>query len=155
MWTEHSDCIRVIRETWAKPVNGCPMVVLSNKLKCLKSELKVWNKQVFGDVNLKVELALFNLDSIQKQAVVTGYYNALYDQEKKAQLDLQQVLSMEESFWKQKSNMDFFAHGDCNTSFFHRVAKIRKTFKQMTTLQKDDIRLDSQAEIESHVLDFY
>lgn len=57
MWTMHSDCRRLVEEVWKRPFYGCPMVVLSQKLKALKKELKVWNKEVFGDVNLRVDLA--------------------------------------------------------------------------------------------------
>lgn len=50
MWNDHPDCTRVIYDTWSKHVVGCPMYILSQKLKNLKCQLKSWNKEVFGDV---------------------------------------------------------------------------------------------------------
>lgn len=45
MWSEHPDCERLVKETWLKPVIGFLMYILVLKLKLLKVELKVWNKQ--------------------------------------------------------------------------------------------------------------
>lgn len=42
---------KLVFKTWACPVYGCPMSVLSEKLKKLKNEFKIWNKSVFGDVH--------------------------------------------------------------------------------------------------------
>ena len=36
-------------------VQGSGIYVLKEKLKKLKTELKIWNKEVFGDVNLASE----------------------------------------------------------------------------------------------------
>lgn len=34
-------------------VNGTDIWIMKEKLKCLKSELKKWNKEIFGDINTK------------------------------------------------------------------------------------------------------
>lgn len=65
MWNSHNDRKRLVREVWNRPAFGCPMSSLSQKLKLLKSELKNWNKTVFGDVNLKVKKAWDEVDLIQ------------------------------------------------------------------------------------------
>lgn len=54
MWSQHPYCKRLVEEVWNRPFLGFPMAILSQKLKALKKELKVWNKEVFGYVNLKV-----------------------------------------------------------------------------------------------------
>lgn len=65
MWYKHPDCERVVREVWSKEVAGCPMFSLVQKLKMLKSKLRTWNREMFGDV-IKVDNAYVVLDSIQK-----------------------------------------------------------------------------------------
>lgn len=43
MWSTHKECYNVIADFWKKVV-GCPMFILSQKLKILKLVLKNWNK---------------------------------------------------------------------------------------------------------------
>lgn len=64
MWSEHPDCINVIKEVWSTKYFGFPMFILSQKLKLLKSKLKIWNKEHFGNVHdmlRKAEADLYDL----------------------------------------------------------------------------------------------
>ncbi|MCH85515.1 RNA-directed DNA polymerase (Reverse transcriptase), partial [Trifolium medium] len=45
MWTTHPDCDKIIKDCWGKTVVGCPMYILSQKLKLVKDKLKSWNKE--------------------------------------------------------------------------------------------------------------
>lgn len=94
-----------MEEIWGQKVVGCRMFVLSQKLKNLK-ELRLWNKKVFGDVNLKVDQAQVMVDDLQHLISSLGHNDALYDQEKLAQADLQQALLFQESFWREKSRVN-------------------------------------------------
>lgn len=71
--------------------------LFSLKSLALKSELKTWNKKVFGNVHLKVDQALAALESVQHQISNSGSSDALVAQELQAQIDLQQALSFQES----------------------------------------------------------
>lgn len=73
MWTKSQDCTKIIEDSWKKHVVGCPMYVPDRKLKLLKNRLKDWNKNCFGDVQLKVSLAEQNLKAVQEDISVNGY----------------------------------------------------------------------------------
>lgn len=62
MWLQHADCKRLASETWKKDVYGCPMFIHTQKLKAVKLALKIWNKEVFGDVHNLVKVAQMDLD---------------------------------------------------------------------------------------------
>ncbi|CAJ2645397.1 unnamed protein product [Trifolium pratense] len=115
MWMSHDDCKRVISEHWKKDVVGCPMFILQAKLKSLKPILKSWNKDVFGDVNTKVSNAVAKVDSIQQIINDSGYTDALGDEEKLAQVSLNDSLRVQEHFWRDKSRSKWFVEGDRNT----------------------------------------
>ncbi|KAF1894130.1 hypothetical protein Lal_00004049, partial [Lupinus albus] len=51
VWLSNVDCQRVVAEVWRVEVVGCPLFVLSQKLKLLKKELKTWNYLVFGNIH--------------------------------------------------------------------------------------------------------
>lgn len=84
MWASHPDCSRPISETWKKPVVGCPMFVLTQKLKTLKAELKTWNKTVFGNVHNKVDSAMLTIEQIQNCINRDGWFEHLTNEEKQA-----------------------------------------------------------------------
>lgn len=126
------------------------MFVFKQKLKILKARFKVWNKQVFGDVNQKVESALDLVDQVQNQIALNGFSNDLQEQEFLAQQNLQKALAIEESLWKQKANLKWFCCGDRNIAYFHRSAK--SSTKKMSILKNGDEVLEVSTDIEQHVL---
>lgn len=104
--------------------------------------MKQWNKHVFGDVDLKVNVALANLEEILRKIAVDGFSDEVQVEENLVQLELQKALDYQEAFWKEKSILDWHSHGDRNTSFFHRVTKIRQASKVMTVLKNGEEIID-------------
>lgn len=98
MWSAHPDCINIIKHCWANQVTGCPMFVLNQKLKNLKEALKVWNKNTFGNVHSQVNTTYKELDDIQVKIDNIGCTDILMDQEKIAQVNLENALNIEEIF---------------------------------------------------------
>jgi hypothetical protein len=49
MWTLHPDCRQLVLDCWNTDILGCPMYIMSQKLKILKGRLKTWNKNYFGN----------------------------------------------------------------------------------------------------------
>lgn len=105
VWTEHPDCINIIRQSWNTQITGCPMYVLTQKLKLLKDKLKAWNLNTFGNIHSHVNTANQLVDDIQEQIDRTGYTDDLLEQEKNAQLNLENAFNLEEIFWKEKSKV--------------------------------------------------
>jgi exonuclease III len=105
MWLLHPNLADVVKECWNTNVIGCPMFVLSKKLKILKDTLKVWNKDVFGNVHDHLKLAEDKVNSIQADINSNGHSDRLMDLEKQAQIDLELALNMEDAFWKEKSKV--------------------------------------------------
>jgi hypothetical protein len=112
MWISHPDCANVIQHSWNVNVVGCPMYVLSEKLKRLKNDLKAWNKNVFGNIHENVKLSRLKVDEIQALLDSNGPSDALLDQQKVAQVNLEQALHMEELFWHEKSKVKWHCEGD-------------------------------------------
>lgn len=58
------------------------MHILSQELKLLKEELKIWNKNAFLNVHYQVCQATSTLDNIQQRIIGHGPYNNLMKLEK-------------------------------------------------------------------------
>ncbi|XP_019435946.1 PREDICTED: uncharacterized protein LOC109342412 [Lupinus angustifolius] len=155
MWLLNSDCRRLVAEVWGIQVLGCPMYVLSQKLRNLKKELIIWNQNVFGNIHQIVNSAKANVDAIQDSINDHGPDSNLLEQENLAQSELLLALEVEEAFWKEKAKINWHSMGDRNTSFFHRITKIRQGTKSLSMLKNGDSILTSKDDIENHVLDYY
>ena len=64
-WTSSDSCEALMANIWSTDIIGNPMQVVQQKLKTLQPLLKIWNKQVFGDVHQQVTLSFEKLDAIQ------------------------------------------------------------------------------------------
>ncbi|MCH99565.1 RNA-directed DNA polymerase (Reverse transcriptase), partial [Trifolium medium] len=114
MWTLHESCKQLISDTWNTPLVGCPMYILTSKLKLLKDHLKTWNKQIFGNVHSFVKEAEEELNIIQNQIHSNGINDTLSDLEKKAQVHLEDALNRQEWFWKEKAIVNWHVD-DCRS----------------------------------------
>jgi len=155
MWTLHPACKDIVQEAWNTTVIGYPMFVLNKKLKILKQKLRIWNKEVFGNVHEYVTDAEKNLQNIQEQIQVNGHSNNLLEAEKQAQKSLEDALNRQESFWQEKAKLNWHFEGDRNTKYFHRIAKIKSSTKKITTLQDGEQVLTDQSQIVDHVVSYY
>lgn len=98
MWTLNADCARLVRESWNVNFYDCPMYILDQNLKLLKSRMKVWNEIIFGNVHSKTFLVEIFLKAVQKEIEGHGYIDNLQEKEIKSQHDLELDLNMEEEF---------------------------------------------------------
>ncbi|GAU40165.1 hypothetical protein TSUD_292700 [Trifolium subterraneum] len=155
MWIAHPDCINVIKQSWNINITGCPMFVLTQKLKSLKEKLKVWNRNVFGNIHHNVKAASAKVDSLQQDIDTFGPTDELINQEKTARINFENVLNMEEIFWKEKAKVQWHCEGDRNTAYFHRLAKIRTTTSLITSLNHGYNTLTDPNEIFAHVVDHF
>jgi hypothetical protein len=155
MWIAHQDCVNVVQQSWNVNVVGCPMYVLSEKLKILKKNLKTWNKNVFGNVHENVKKCKLKVDEIQALLDSNGPSDTLLDQEKIAQVSLENALHLEELFWHEKSKVKWHCEGDRNTSYFHKLAKFRQATNQITSIKNGDVTLNDPDEVKAHIVNHF
>jgi len=138
MWSLHPDCKKLIEDFWNIQVTGSPMFVLSHKLKVLKERLKRWNRDIFVNVYVLVKETEEKLKSLQDNIDVNCHTDLLLEQQKRAQIEYQKALDIEEAFWQEKSRINWHLEGDRNTSYYHRITKIKQTTKLITSLRDGD-----------------
>jgi hypothetical protein len=155
MWTLHPGCKNVVEDCWNTSVLGCPMFILSKKLKLLKEKLKTWNKDCFGNVHTLVTSAEQRLQLVQDQIQQNGHSDTLLQEERIASSIYEEALNKQEAFWQEKARVKWHLEGDRNTKYFHRLTKIKTSSKLITTLQDGEQVLSDQNQIAEHVLNFY
>ena len=134
---------------------GNPTFVFSQKLHALKQDLKVWNKEVFGNVGGRKTILMEEinrLDALEELAVLTRE-----DQQKREGCceELNKVMELDEICWHQKSHAVWLKEGDRNTKFFHRLANSHRRNNFIGALNIDGhMTLDSE-EITAEIVQYY
>ena len=92
------------------------------KLKALKADLKMWNREEFGDLAFKKKNLLTELMGLNAKEELVGLSNDEQIRRIQLQGDIEQLASLKEISWRQKSQALYVKEGDNNTRFFHRLA---------------------------------
>ncbi|CAL1402059.1 unnamed protein product [Linum trigynum] len=127
MWLEDSRFYLELDKWMNEGVSGSGCVfLLARRLLLVKSRVKVWNKEVFGNIDTKVDelsCKIMELDVVEEQ-------RPLLEEEmcRRANmaLELSRALYLKEICWRQKSREGWIKLGERNTGYFHKAANYRR-----------------------------
>ncbi|XXG69147.1 hypothetical protein AAC387_Pa06g2085 [Persea americana] len=113
MWIQHPDFLNLAAGNWNFESTGNHQHALAQNLKSLKQALKGWNKQVFGDIKLKVRAAKL-LERESQSLLDVGPSDSLHQSLAEAKASLHNYLLLQETHWHQKSRIRLLKEGDRN-----------------------------------------
>ncbi|CAN1170807.1 hypothetical protein LINPERHAP2_LOCUS29203 [Linum perenne] len=153
---EHDDFGPFLGRVWNAPRNeDGALFKLAARLKAVKGEFKIWNREVFKRVELEIVAGLLIVDELDKKEEV-GFLS-IDDRIRriviKCQLD--RLWRCEEISWRQKSREVWLKEGDRNTKFFHRVANFNRRRNHLEEIKVDGIRMVGQRDIAEAAVSFY
>ncbi|CAJ2644257.1 unnamed protein product [Trifolium pratense] len=139
-----------------KPVLGNPTTCLQLKLTRLKLAFSEWNKALFGNIDTTVKLATEEVIRIQHLIDASGVNDELQQLDYIVHLILTQALLNQDQFWREKARVQQFLQGDSNTSYYHRVAKIKAVTKQIHLINSDQGGLlTNTSDIVQHIVHYF
>lgn len=100
---------------------------MSDTLGKLTMDLKVWNKQVYGNITTCKKDLFKRIASIQKTRDFFGSHHL-------SQVDL----ALRQELWKQKARCDWLKFGDRNTKFFRSCTLLRRKNNRITAIRNSD-----------------
>lgn len=121
MWLEDPLCKDIIRESWEGASMDTRTHGVHLKLKACRRSLTLWSKAHFGNNARKI------IDLKNQLGRRNGPINTLAEvqEERKLKAHLKETWKREELYWRQRSRVKWFEHGDRNTTFFpsHNIIK--------------------------------
>ncbi|XVE56937.1 hypothetical protein DITRI_Ditri04bG0050900 [Diplodiscus trichospermus] len=156
-WANHPEFLGVVGNSWKEHIEGDPMVVLHKKLKRLKTNLKEFNKKYFAGLPDKVQSKRRELEAIQVENL-NRQPSADDDiqNEKSLSKELHDHLAAEESFYRQKSRVNWLQEGDSNTKYFHRMTTAKHKQNTISILYDSEGKmLNSFVEISSEAVTYF
>ncbi|XP_024155779.1 uncharacterized protein LOC112163738 [Rosa chinensis] len=135
MWLQHTDCVNVGR-----------------KIKQTGTLLQRWHSDVFQQRQTEIKLIQGKLDDLMRK----DYEVSHFDEQKALQFRLNELLSLNETYWRQRSRIQWLRDGDRNTSFFHRRASNRRCRNRVKGLLNGQGQWTSQPiELSDILINYY
>ena len=123
-WFMERGFCEMVKEKWnSYPVQGSAFEKFKEKLKCLKGDLKVWNKDVFGDINTSKKRTLQEIEIFDCQDCSGILTEA--DRLKRSVLvtRLRELDKKLDSLACQKARVSWLKYGDSCTRFYHSTLR--------------------------------
>ncbi|KAL2497861.1 Uncharacterized protein Adt_23411 [Abeliophyllum distichum] len=155
VWSRHHDFLSFVSQKWSFPTHHTGMIALWEKIFRLKQGLRWWNQHVFGDIFQRVRDAECRVDeaeSVYDSDPTPPHRDTLHQ----AQAGLNQTLSVEEAFWKQKAGARWVCEGDHNTRYFHSMVQGRRIRSRIRFITSETGEVfDSQETIQPSAVSFF
>ena len=129
--TKHHKFLSTLEDAWNQAGgNASDLTLLCYKLRKIKGSLKSLHRENFSNIQERVRETNCLLQAVQVQAL-TNPSEDLFQQE----MDLYDkwcfLRTIEESYFKQKSRVNWLKEGDLNTTYFHRLVQVRASFNSI------------------------
>ena len=158
IWQEHKEFDNFVRDKWGSYlVQGNEILVLKEKLKMLKSDLKGWNKDVFGYTDkLKVKI-LNKIQELDRRDDEDELDENKIRERRELLSQLQDINMRNESLLQQKSIALWFKKGDSNSKYYHASIKWRRTRNEIKGIHcyNSDKLVEEPSMVKELVKEFY
>ncbi|GMI67469.1 hypothetical protein HRI_000416200 [Hibiscus trionum] len=148
-WQDFDDFIPLLQNSWSANLS------LNENIKNLKGNLSQWHSRRFGDLGKRKKRIIARLRGIDR-ALGVRHSASLYELEKSLKAELDDILAVEESMWRQKARCYWVSDGDRNTKYYHAIANGRRKRNSILCLKDDSGTWVSNPETLKHLaVDFF
>ncbi|RVW27506.1 LINE-1 reverse transcriptase-like [Vitis vinifera] len=156
MWLKMDDFKGLLRGWWQGiEARGRASFRLAYKMKVVKQNIKVWNREVFGRVEVNKNSALQQLEHWDGVESERRLSMAEAEQKKEAKDAFYKWVLMEEIQWRQKSRELWLKEGDRNTGYFHRMANAHRRNNSLDRITINGEMLTEDQEVREGIVNAF
>ncbi|XP_042029886.1 uncharacterized protein LOC121776786 [Salvia splendens] len=154
MWIRHEAFMAVVQNAWEEPTRAGGLLNTQIKYARVKSALKKWNKEVFGNIhaNVKDKEEAIELAQSEFEARPTPQNRTTIN---KHIAEYILLLRMEEDFWRQKAALRWLAEGIKNTRFYQSWVKQKRVRLRIHSIRANGPELIEEEDIKKSAVDFF
>ena len=152
----HPDFAELIKTTWnSLSFHGSKQLCVSKKLKHLKPLIRSFHKENYSDLEKRVQEAFDQLTRCQHLSL-TSPSSTTYEAEREAHSKWFELARAEDKFLRQRSRIQWTVDGDANTTFYHRVIRVRQNQSHVHFLiDDDDTVIDTLDGVKQHAVAYF
>jgi mannosylglycoprotein endo-beta-mannosidase len=145
-----------VKEIWNKRVNAKSAIdTWCIKMDRINFFLKGWGQSLKGHTRKYKKIVKKELEIIEKLEEESTLDAVNLDRKTFIQSELLRLMEEEESYWHKRSNSTWLLKGNCNTTFFHRVANRKKRKNTIFSLKHNDQVIEGDDALVDHATQFY
>ncbi|KAL6562915.1 hypothetical protein OROHE_005502 [Orobanche hederae] len=151
-WLDHPGFSEEVKKSWnSSGINGWASFVFKEKLKRLKDRLRIWNKEVFGNIDKNVEDLENEILVLDRCDDVFGLEEREICRRNEASARLLIALKNRKSLLQQKARLRWLKEGDVNSSFFHKSIARRRKRNELAGLVINGDWVDDPSRVKTEV----
>ena len=150
-WLDEPSFEKVFRAEWLQ-LQGKS---LESKLKQIKKPLRVWNKDVFGHIDLKISRFQEAIRELDKEAQSRSLIESEWCRLDALRTQLWFWMLRKERYWRQLSRCKLIKEGDRNTKYFHLKATMRRQRNSIDKLIIDGAVITDHIRIKNHIVSYF
>ena len=131
------------------------MFKVAKKMRNFKDNIKRWNKETFGNIFDSKRRIIEELKEIQGNIQSKGYEYVSRKEEYLNLIEMHDVITEEEIYWRQWSRKSFLKEGDMNTKFFHMTILKHRMVNKIYRLNVHGLFTNENKSIKREDMNFF
>ncbi|XP_026377979.1 uncharacterized protein LOC113272344 [Papaver somniferum] len=156
MWFGHPDFMPMVENSWKELIVGSPAFIYPQNLKRLKRAMKLWNQEVFGNVNVRLKQAQLRLENSMRLSDEDPSDVDKLNLMRSVVVEVNDIRTQQVIMLKKKSRNQWLVEAASNFSFFHNFIRIRRSSNTISELvDANGVTVTDCDQIRNLIVDYY